>query len=69
MFNNVRELLFEIENCLDDFFDSELNVISKDLKNIDWDATAAEKNGFEDYNNQWNEGFNFFPFGSGDWGF
>ena len=32
-----------------DFFDSELNIISKDLQNIDWDATAAEKNGFEDY--------------------
>ena len=27
------------------------------------------QDGFEDYNNQWNEGFNFFPFGSGDWGF
>ena len=27
------------------------------------------EDGFEDYNNQWNEGFNFFPFGSGDWGF
>ena len=31
MFNNVRELLFEIENCLDDFFDSELDLISSQL--------------------------------------
>ena len=32
-----------------EFYDSELNIISKELQNIDWDATAAEKNGFEDY--------------------
>ena len=31
------------------FFDPELNIINKEAKNIDWDATAAEKNGFEDY--------------------
>lgn len=33
------------------------------------DGYEQFEDGFEDYNNQWNEGFNFFPFGSGDWGF
>ena len=32
-----------------DFYDSNLSKISKDLKEIDWDATSADKNGFEDY--------------------
>ncbi len=31
------------------FFDSSLSEHSKPIKNIEWDATAAEKNGFEDY--------------------
>ncbi len=31
------------------FYDSELNNISKEPQSIDWDMTAAEKNGFEDY--------------------
>ena len=31
------------------FYDNNLNIIKKDIKNIDWDASAAEKNGFEDY--------------------
>ena len=30
-FNNVRELLFEIENCLDDYFDDELDLVSSQL--------------------------------------
>jgi len=32
-----------------DFYDSNLNRIEKEIKNISWDATAAEKNGFEHY--------------------
>ena len=31
------------------FYDSELNSITKQIKNIEWDATAAEKDGFDDY--------------------
>ena len=30
-YNNVRELLFEIENYLDDDFDEELNLVSSQL--------------------------------------
>lgn len=30
-FGNVRELLFEIENCLDDYFDEELDLVSSQL--------------------------------------
>lgn len=30
-FNNVRELLFEIENILDDDFDEELDLVSSQL--------------------------------------
>ena len=32
-----------------DFYNSCLNKISKDLKEITWDQTAASKNGYEDY--------------------
>ena len=31
------------------FYDKDLNKIEKELKNIEWDASAAEKDGFEDY--------------------
>lgn len=31
------------------FFDKDLNPIHKEIKNIDWDATSAEKDGYEDY--------------------
>jgi len=31
------------------FYDSNLKPITKELKNIDWDASAAEKEGFEHY--------------------
>lgn len=30
-YNNVRELMFEIENCLDDYFDDELDMVSSQL--------------------------------------
>ena len=30
-YNNVRELLFEIESCLDDYFDDELDMVSQQL--------------------------------------
>lgn len=30
-FSNVKELLFEIENCLDDDFDDELDIVSSQL--------------------------------------
>lgn len=30
-FGNIRELLFEIENCLDDYFDDELDVVGQQL--------------------------------------
>lgn len=31
------------------FYNSNLDEIKKDIKNIEWDATAAEKDGYEDY--------------------
>ena len=30
-FGNIRELLFEIENCLDDYFDDELDIVGQQL--------------------------------------
>ena len=30
-YSNVRELLFEIENCLDDNFDDELDIVGSQL--------------------------------------
>ena len=30
-FGNIRELLFEIENCLDDYYDDELDLVSQQL--------------------------------------
>ena len=30
-YNNIRELMFEIENCLDDYFDDELDLVSSQL--------------------------------------
>mgnify|MGYP002531957982 FL=1 len=39
----------EIFKTGEKFYDRNLKSIKKDLKNIDWDATAAEKDGFEDY--------------------
>lgn len=30
-FVNIRDLLFEIENCLDDYFDDELDMIGSQL--------------------------------------
>lgn len=30
-YGNVRELIFEIENCLDDYFDDELDIVSSQL--------------------------------------
>ena len=32
-----------------EFYDISLNKVQKDLKNIDWNASAADKNGYEDY--------------------
>jgi glucosamine--fructose-6-phosphate aminotransferase (isomerizing) len=32
-----------------EFYNSNLSKIQKDLKEINWDATSADKNGFEDY--------------------
>ena len=31
------------------FYDTDLNKLNKRVKSIDWNATAADKNGFEDY--------------------
>ena len=31
------------------FFDKNLNSINKEIKNIEWDVTSAEKDGYEDY--------------------
>ena len=31
------------------FYDNDLSVINKPIKNIDWDASAAEKDGYEDF--------------------
>ena len=31
------------------FYDSSLDIHNKEIKNIEWDASSAEKNGFEDY--------------------
>lgn len=30
-YNNIKELMFEIENCLDDYFDDELDLVSSQL--------------------------------------
>ena len=30
-FNNIRELLFDIENSLDDYYDDELDLVSSQL--------------------------------------
>ena len=30
-YSNIRELIFEIENCLDDYFDDELDLVSSQL--------------------------------------
>lgn len=32
-----------------EFYDKNLDIMKKDIKNIEWDASAAEKDGFEDY--------------------
>ena len=32
-----------------DFYDIDLNKINKNVKNIEWSASSADKNGFEDY--------------------
>ncbi len=32
-----------------DFFDIDLNNLTKEIKNIDWDVNSSEKNGYEDY--------------------
>ena len=32
-----------------EFFDEQLNAIHKEITRIDWDATSAEKNGYEDF--------------------
>ncbi len=32
-----------------DFYDIELNKINKNVKNIDWNAASADKNGYDDY--------------------
>ena len=32
-----------------EFYDSKLNPIKKELVNIDWNATAAEKDGYDDF--------------------
>ena len=31
------------------FYDANLNIHNKEVKNIEWDASSAEKNGYEDY--------------------
>ncbi len=31
------------------FYDNDLSIINKPIKNIDWDASAAEKDGYEDF--------------------
>ena len=31
------------------FYDENLSKVNKDLKNIEWDATSSEKNGYEDF--------------------
>lgn len=30
-FSNIKDLLFEIENCLDEYFDEELDIVSSQL--------------------------------------
>ena len=45
---NDNELV-EIYKDTISFYDNNLNKISKEIKNITWDANAAEKDGFEDY--------------------
>jgi len=45
---NNNEYVEIYKNSLN-FYDSNLNQIEKEIQNISWDATSAEKNGFEHY--------------------
>lgn len=38
-----------VSNAKVEFFDKNENIIEKDIKVIDWDSNAADKNGYEDY--------------------
>ncbi len=38
-----------VEKNLVKFYDINLNEVTKDIKNIEWDAESSEKNGYEDY--------------------
>lgn len=45
---NDYEFAVLTRDCVD-FYDIHLNKIKKDIKNIQWDAASAEKDGFEDF--------------------
>ncbi len=45
---NDYEFAVLTRDCVD-FYDIHLNKIKKDIKNIEWDAASAEKDGFEDF--------------------
>ncbi len=45
---NDKEYVELTSNSVE-FYDSNLKPINKEIKNIEWDATAAEKDGYEDY--------------------
>ena len=45
---NDNEFVILSKNNIE-FYDEKLNIIKKEIKNIDWDANSVDKNGFEDY--------------------
>ena len=45
---NDNEFAFLSRDTID-FYDNDLKKFNKDIKNIDWNASSADKNGFEDY--------------------
>ena len=47
-FLNDNEIALLSRNNIE-FYDMELNKLNKKVKNIDWNASAADKNGYEDY--------------------
>ena len=45
---NDNEFAFLSRDTID-FYNNDLKKFNKDIKNIDWNASSADKNGFEDY--------------------
>ena len=48
LLDNHESAILSNDNSID-FFDGNLNIINKELKNITWDMASAEKDGYEDF--------------------